>query len=79
MNNNDINNILKNSNGKINPNEIKKAVKSGDASSLVNNLSSDDKQKLNNLLSDKQALAELLKSPKAQAIMKMFDKGNNNG
>ncbi len=79
MNNNDLNNILKSANGKIDPNAIKKAAQSGDASSLVNNLSKDDKQKLNDLLSDKQALAELLKSPKAQAIMKMFNKGNNNG
>lgn len=79
MNNNDLNNILKNTNGKINPNDIKKAAKSGDASSLVNNLSAEDKQKLNRLLSDKEALSELLKNPKAQAIMKMFNQGEKNG
>lgn len=77
--NNDLFNILKNSGGKIDQNDINKAVKSGDASSLINNLSNEDKQKLNQILSDKQALAEVLKSPKAQAIMKMFNKGNNNG
>lgn len=79
MNNNDLNNILKNTNGKINPNDIKKAAKNGDASSLVNNLSAEDKQKLNRLLSDKEALSELLKNPKAQAIMKMFNQGEKNG
>ncbi len=79
MNNNDLNNILKGANGKINSEDIKKAAQSGDTTSLINNLSADDKQKLNNLLSDKNALEELLKSPKAQAIMKMFKKGNSNG
>ena len=79
MNNNDINNILKNSTGKINPQDVKKAMQNGDATSLINNLSPDDKQKLNNLLSDKKALEEVLKSPKAQALMKLFNKGKNNG
>ncbi len=77
--NNKLNDILKNSGGKIDRDAINKAVKNRDASSLVNNLSAEDKQKLNQLLSDKQALAEVLKSPKAQAIMKMFNKGDNNG
>lgn len=71
--------MLKGSNGKIDSAAIKNAAKSGDTSALVNNLSKEDKQKLNDILSDKQALESLLKSPQAQALMKMLKKGNNNG
>lgn len=73
------NDIISNSKGKLDKETISKAAKSGDASALVNNLSKEDKQKLNNILSDKQALSEILKSPQAKALMKMFGKGNNNG
>lgn len=67
------------SNGKLDKEAITKAAKSGDTSSLINSLSQEDKQKLNNILSDKQALAEVLNSPQAKALMKMFGKGNKNG
>lgn len=73
------NDIISNTKGKLDKETISKAAKNGDASALVNNLSKEDKQKLNNILSDKQALSEILKSPQAKALMKMFGKGNNNG
>ena len=82
MNNKDNNlfdNIIASSGGKIDRQTISKAAKNGDTSALVNSLSLEDKQKLNNILSDKQALSELLKSPQAQALMKILKKGNNNG
>lgn len=83
MNNSDkqniLNDIIKSSGGKINKDTIKNAAKSGDSSALVNSLSKEDKQKLTEILSDKQALADVLKSPQAQALMKMLQKGNKNG
>ena len=68
-----------NNNNKIDKEIIRKAAKSGDASALVNSLSKEDKQKLNNILQDKNALAEILNSPRAQTIMKMLGKGTKNG
>lgn len=68
-----------NNNNKIDKEIIRKAAKSGDTSALVNSLSKEDKQKLNNILQDKNALAEILNSPRAQTIMKMLGKGTKNG
>lgn len=78
MNQNDnlYNEILKN-NSRLDKNEIKNALKTGNTDSLINSLSSEDKQKLLNVMSDKQAMNELLKSPKAQALLKLF--GGKNG
>ena len=75
--NDEFNNILKQSGGKINRETLEKAKKSGDVSSLVNNLSSDDKQKLNNILNDKEQLEKVLKSPQAQMLLKLFGGGKN--
>ena len=72
-------NITSASGGKLDKEAISKAAKSRDTSSLINSLSQEDKQKLNNILSDKDALSEILNSPQAKALMKMFGKGNGNG
>jgi len=77
--NNFFENMISKSNGKLDRKALESAAKSGDTSTLVNSLSQEDKQKLNNILSDKKALENLLKSPQAQALMKMLKKGNNNG
>ena len=82
MNNPDnkiFNDLLKSSNGKIDRNAITDAAKSGDTSKLVNSLSNEDKQKLNQILNDKDALSEILKSPQAIALMKMFKRGGKDG
>ena len=81
MNNSDkqlFDNMLKQSGGKLDKKAVE-AAKSGDTSALMNNLSPEDKQKLNQILSDKNALSELLKSPEALAIMKMLKRGGKNG
>lgn len=70
---------LKTTNGKINRETIKQAAKSGDASALVNNLSKEDRQKLNNILSDKAALNNLLKNPQVMELMKKLSGGGKNG
>lgn len=82
MNNSDnklFDDLLKSSNGKIDREAISNAAKNGDASKLVNNLSTEDKQKLNQILNDKDALNQILKSPQAMALMKMFKRGGKDG
>ena len=79
MNNNKMfEDMLKTSGGKIDRETLEKATKSGDASALVNNLSQSDKEKLNQILSNKEELAKVLNSPQAQMLLKMF-KGDKNG
>ena len=46
---------------------------------LIKNLSDADKQKLNSILNDKEALESVLKSPKAVALFKLFSGGDKNG
>lgn len=45
---------------------------------LLNQLSEEQKQKLNSVLNDKKALESILKSPQALALLKMFG-GDKNG
>ncbi len=82
-NNNQNNDIFKNiansSGGKLNADSVKKAAQSGNTDALLKSLSESDKQKLNSVLNDKEAMEKLLKSPQAAAIMKMLSKGKNNG
>lgn len=75
--NKNIESILNQSGGKIDRAALEKAAKSGDAASLVESLSSSDKQKLNNILNDKKQLEEVLKSPQAQMLLKLFGGGKN--
>lgn len=62
----------------FNPDFIKTA-KEKDPKKLLNSLSKEDQEKVNNILSDKEALNDLLKSPQAQAILKMLSGKGNNG
>ncbi len=71
-----LNDLLK-SNGKIDKKAVENAVKTGNTDNLVNSLSAEDKQKLLKLMSDKQAMSDILKSPQAQALLKLF--GGKNG
>lgn len=58
-------------------NKTMDAAKKGDTDALIKNLSAKDKEKLNSILNDKKALEDILKSPQAAAIMKLF--GGKNG
>ena len=80
MNDNNMNfeKILAESDSKINRADLEKAVKSGNTAPLVNNLSENDKQKLNALLNNKDELERLLTSPQARLILKMLG-GKENG
>ena len=49
-----------------------KKINSEKANAMFKNLSAEDQKKISNLLNDKKALEEVLKSDKAKAIMKLF-------
>ncbi len=76
MNYNDINRqrlidaLLSSSGGKLSRDTINRAADSKDASSLINSLSPEDRERLNKVMSDKESMEKLLKSPQAQLILK---------
>ena len=74
--NNNFNDILKNAKN-VDKKELENAVKTGKTDKLINTLSPEDKQKVLNIMNDKAAMNEILKSPKAQALLKLF--GGKNG
>ena len=74
-----LNNLSNSSKGKLDKSAIKQAAASGNAEPLLKNLSDSDKQKINSVLNDKQALESLLKSPEAAAIIKFLKGGGKNG
>ena len=86
MNHNDINKqrlidaLLSSSGGKLSRDSINRAADSKDASSLINSLSPEDRERLNKVMSDKESMERLLKSPQAQLILKSVLKdGKNDG
>ena len=56
-----------------------KLLATNDPKKLMETLSEKDKEKVNKILSDKEALAKMLGSPQAQAIMKMLSGKGKNG
>jgi len=67
-----------NTNGTFNLNsDVINAAKKGDKKALLNSLSSDELEKLNSVLNDKQKLESILKTPQAMAIFKAL--GGKNG
>jgi hypothetical protein len=79
QNNRNLDDIISKSNSNIDKKALSEAAKSGNTEKLINSLSPEDKQKLNSILSDKNAIAEVLKSPQAAAILKMLSGGGKNG
>jgi hypothetical protein len=73
MNNNQNKNFTENAKKVLKENGINTDKINGDrVNSLLENLSVEDKNKINNLLNDKKALESVLNSDKAKALMKMF-------
>jgi len=73
MSNNQNDNIKDNAKKILKENGINpENINSKKANALLNNLSDEDKNKINNLLNDKKALENILNSDKAKAIMKLF-------
>ena len=84
MNNNDISKqrlidaLLSSSSGKLSRDSINRAADGKDITPLVNSLSPEDREKLNRVMSDKESMEKLLKSPQAQLILKSVLKGGKN-
>ena len=84
MNKNDINKqrlidaLLSSSGGKLSRDSINRAADGKDITPLVNSLSPEDREKLNRVMSDKESMEKLLKSPQAQLILKSVLKGGKN-
>lgn len=56
-----------------------KLLATKDPKKLMESLSQKDKETVNKMLGDKEALAKMLSSPQAQAIMKMLSGKGKNG
>ena len=52
------------------PDELKKASQSGNVANLLGNLKPDDAQKIQKVLSDKNAANKILSTPQAQSLIK---------
>lgn len=63
----------------IDENLIKDTAQTKDPKKLYQMLSDDDKKAVDSLLSDKEALAKVLKSPQAAALIKILSRKDNNG
>ncbi len=71
-----INTIISSSGGRLDKKALENAS-SGNLTSLMNNLSDEDKQKLTAALSDKNKAKQLLSSKAAQQLLgELFGKGN---
>ena len=79
INNQNLNSIMNEMGGRLDKKTVLDAAKSGNTDSLINSLSNEDKQKLNDVLNDQKKLEEILKSPKAAALLKMLSGVNKNG
>ncbi|MGN0451519.1 MAG: hypothetical protein ACI4FN_05360 [Acutalibacteraceae bacterium] len=63
------------SGGKIDKKSLSGAMDGKNIEPLLNKLSSEDREKLNRVMSDKKSMEAVLNSPKAQALLKTFLKG----
>lgn len=70
-----LNAIIASSGGKINKENLAGAVNNKDVSSLMQNLSPEDKQKISSVLANKSSLASALNSAEAKAILKSLLNG----
>ena len=81
MNNNEIDKqklidaVVSSSGGKIDKKSVSGAMSGKGIEPLLKNLSAEDKEKLNRVMSDKKSMETVLNSPQAKAILKTFLKG----
>lgn len=70
--------VFESSGGKFDKNTVSGAVSDKNVEPLINKLSTKDKEKLNQILSDKKSMEAALNTPQAKALLKMFLKGGGN-
>ena len=54
------------------PEKLKQAAQSGNADEVLKNIGTEEAQKVQKILSDREAASKLLSTPKAQQIFKKF-------
>ena len=71
-NNTNFENLLKSVSDKLgkSPEELKKASETGNIENLLGNLRPNDAQKIQKILSDKNAANKILSTPQAQSLIK---------
>lgn len=74
QNNNQVENLLNSVSKQLgaSPEELKSAAQTNDFSSVLENLNPKDAQKLQKVLSDKNAADKLLATPQAQQLLKIL-------
>ena len=81
MNNNEIDKqklmdaVISSSGDSIDKESLAGAVNNKNVAPLINKLSAEDKEKLSKVMSNKESMEAVLKSPQAQAILRTFLKG----
>lgn len=67
--------VISSSGGKIDKKMLTDAAKDKNIDPLIKNLSSEDREKLKSVMSDKKSMEAVLNSPQAKALLKAFLKG----
>ena len=72
--NNNLENLINTISQKLgaDPNKLKDAAQNGNINDVIKNLKPQDAEKIQKILSDKNATSKLLSSPKAQQLLKRF-------
>lgn len=72
--NNNLENLINTISQKLGaePNKIKEAAQNGNVNDIIKNLNQKDAEKIQKILSDKDAASKLLSTPKAQQLLKKF-------
>ncbi len=72
--NNNLENLINTISQKLgaDPNKLKDAAQNGKVNDIIKNLNQKDAEKIQKILSDKDAASKLLSTPKAQQLLKKF-------
>lgn len=75
--NNQLDQLLKTVSQKLgkNPDQVRSSAQSGDLSGVLNNMKPADAERLQKVLSDKNATEKLLSTPQAQKLLKTLLEG----
>ncbi len=61
----------------VSKNQMQSAMKSGNVQEVLKNTDSDKAQQIQNILNDPEKTREIMNSPQAQALLKLFSNSND--
>ena len=61
----------------VSENQMQSAMKSGNVQEVLKNTDSDKAQQIQNILNDPEKTREIMNSPQAQALLKLFSNSND--